>query len=153
VSPRTLTDELVRDAPVLRTDMPVGEAVRQVLDSGLPALPVVGDDGLCGIFGEREFIAALFPKYLGELNYAGFVSHALDDALEKRQTCRAEPVSQHMNTEHVDVDSEYSDVQVAETFLHHRVLIVPVVDDGRVVGVITRSEFFRALAERFLQLG
>ena len=153
MSPRTLTDELVRDAPVLRTDTPVGEAVRQVLDSGLPALPVVGDKGLCGIFGEREFIAALFPKYLGELNYAGFVSHALDDALEKRQACRVEPVSQHMNTEHVDVDSDYSDVQVAETFLHHRVLIIPVVDDGRVVGVITRSEFFRALAERFLQLG
>ena len=153
MSPRTLTDQLVREAPVLRTDAPVGDAVRQVLDSGLPALPVVGDKGLCGIFGEREFIAALFPKYLGELNYAGFVSHALDDALEKRQTCRVEPVSQHMNTEHVDVDADYSDVQVAETFIHHRVLIVPVKSEGQVVGVITRSEFFRALAERFLELG
>lgn len=153
MSPRTLTDQLVREAPVLRTDTPVGDAVRQVLDSGLPALPVVGDKGLCGIFGEREFIAALFPKYLGELNYAGFVSHALDEALEKRQTCRVEPVSQHMNTEHVDVDADYSDVQVAETFLHHRVLIVPVTSEGRVAGVITRSEFFRALAERFLELG
>lgn len=153
MSPRTITDELVREAPVLRAEMPVGEAVRQVLDSGLPALPVVGDEGLCGIFGEREFIAALFPKYLGELDYAGFVSHALDDALEKRQTCRAEPVRQHMNTEHIDVASDYSDVQVAETFLHHRVLIIPVTDGRRVVGVITRSEFFRALAERFLAAG
>ena len=138
---------------MLRADTPVGDAVRQVLDSGLPALPVVGDEGLCGIFGEREFIAALFPKYLGELDYAGFVSHALDKALEKRQTCRAEPVRQHMNTEHIDVDSDYSDIQVAETFLHHRVLIIPVTDGGRVVGVITRSEFFRALAERFLAAG
>ena len=37
-----------------------------------------------------------------------------------------------MNTEHVDVGPDYSDTQVAEIFLHHRVLIVPVVDDGRV---------------------
>jgi CBS domain-containing protein len=153
MSPRRLTDHLVREAPVLGADTPVGEAVRQVLDSGLPALPVAGDDGLCGIFGEREFIAALFPKYLGELNYAGFVSHALDEALEKRQSCRGEPVSQHMNTEHIDVGTDYSDVEVAETFLHHRVLIIPVADDGRVVGVITRSEFFRELGERFLELG
>lgn len=29
-------------------------------------------------------------------------------------------------------------------------LIVPVTDNGQVVGVITRSDFFRALAERFL---
>jgi CBS domain-containing protein len=153
VSPRTITDDLVREAPVLRTDTQVGDAVRQVLDSGLPALPVVGDEGLCGIFGEREFITALFPKYLGELDYAGFVSHALDDALEKRQSCRVEPVSQHMNTEHVDVGADYSDAQVAETFLHHRVLIIPVIENGRVLGVLTRSEFFRALAERFLDAG
>jgi CBS domain-containing protein len=39
---------------------------------------------------------------------------------------------------------------VAETFLHHRVLIVPVRQGGRVVGVITRSDFFAGLAARFL---
>ena len=33
------------------------------------------------------------------------------------------------------------------------VLIVPVVDDGRVTGIITRSDFFRAVAERFLAAG
>ena len=55
-----------------------------------------------------------------------------------------------MNTEHVDVDVAYSDVQVAEIFLHHRVLIVPVTEDGRVRGVITRADFFRWVAERFL---
>ena len=153
MSPRTLSDQLVRDAPLLRAETPVGDAVREVLDSGLPALPVVGEEGLCGIFGEREFITALFPQYLGELSYAGFVSHALDEALEKRQSCRTEPVRQHMNTEHIDVKTDYSDLGVAETFLHHRVLIIPVTDDGRVIGVITRSEFFRALGERFLELG
>ena len=44
-----------------------------------------------------------------------------------------------------------SDVQIVETFLHHRVLVIPVVDSGRVEGVITRAEFFRRLGERFLE--
>ena len=150
MSDRTLSDELVRPAPVLAAADPVGEAVRRVLDSGLPALPVVELGRLVGIFGEREFIAAVFPGYLGQLSYAGFVPHALDEALEKRQGCRTEPVRRHMNTEHIDVSGDYSDAQVAETFLHHRVLIVPVTRDANVLGVITRSDFFRALAERFL---
>ncbi len=34
-------------------------------------------------------------------------------------------------TEHVDVSTDFSDTQVAEIFLHHRVLIVPVTDGGR----------------------
>ena len=152
MSPNRISGPLVREAPLLREDATVEEAVRAIRDSGLPALPVVDGRGrLVGIFGEREFMAALFPGYVGELRFAGFVPKGLDEALQKRATCRAEPVAKHMNTEHVDVPQDASDVQVAETFLHHRVLIVPVRDNGGLKGVITRSDFFRDLAERFLE--
>jgi CBS domain-containing protein len=151
MSPRTFSDPLLREAPLLRADAPVAEAVRAVLDSELPALPVVDErDRLHGIFGEREFMGALFPGYLKELKYAGFVPRSLESALEKRASCRDEPVREYTNTEHIDVGADFSDSQVAEVFLHHRVLIIPVTDERRVVGVITRSDFFRALAERFL---
>ena len=56
-----------------------------------------------------------------------------------------------MYPEHVHVDSNFSDLAVAEIFLHHRVLIVPVTHNGRVVGVITRADFFRSVATRFLE--
>jgi CBS domain-containing protein len=150
LNPRSISDALVREAPVLDADQSVGDAIKTLLDSGLPALPVVDKGRFAGVFGEREFMAALFPGYLGELKHAGFVTHALDAALEKNQACRFEPIRKHMNTEHVDVDADHSDAGVAETFLHHRVLIVPVTDGGEVVGVITRSDFFQALARRFV---
>jgi CBS domain-containing protein len=151
MSPRTVTDPLLREAPVVRASDTVGAATRAVLDSGLPALPVVDDhDRLVGIFGEREFLGAVFPAYLKELKYAGFVKRSLEDALEKRRECRAEAVQAYMNTEHIDVGADFSDSQVAEIFLHHRVLVVPVTDGGKVTGVITRSDFFRSVAERFL---
>jgi CBS-domain-containing membrane protein len=153
MSPRTVSDDLLRDAPVLRSADRVAEAARRLLDCDLPALPVVDDrERLVGLFGEREFMAAVFPGYLKELKYAGFVRRSLEDALEKRSECSREAVEQHMNTEHVDVGGEFSDMQVAEIFLHHRVLIVPVTDEGRVLGIITRAEFFRALARRFLEV-
>ena len=151
MSPRRISNDLVREAPLLRQGDTVAEAVRRIVDSGLPALPVVDDQGrLCGIFGEREFMAALFPGYVGQLGYAGFVPRQLDDAIGKRAACGAEPVGRYMTTEHVEVSQDFSDVEVAETFLHHRVLIVPVTRDRRVTGVITRSDFFRKLTERFL---
>ncbi|HZC14376.1 MAG TPA: CBS domain-containing protein [Thermoleophilaceae bacterium] len=152
MSPQDISAPIVRDTPVLRQDAPVEEAVRDILDSGLPALPVVDERGkFAGIFGEREFMAALFPGYVRELRFAGFVPKGLDEALQKRAACRRETVGTHMNTEHVDVPTDASDVQVAETFLHHRVLIVPVTDRGAVQGVITRSDFFARLAVRFLE--
>jgi CBS domain-containing protein len=151
VSPRSVTGSLVRETPLLSVRDTVGDAVRRLLDTDLPALPVVEVDGrLRGIFGEREFLAALFPGYLGELSYAGFVPRSLEGTLIKRRESREEPVGRHMHTEHVEVPHDFSDAQVAETFMHHRVLIIPVTQDRRVVGVITRADFFHALAERFL---
>ncbi len=148
MSPRAIAELVHREAPLIRHDEQIGTAVQRLLESGLPALPVVDDhERFAGIFGEREFITALFPGYLGALGSAGFIPKSIDVALEKRQKCRFEPVSKYINTEHVDVGPDFSDVELAEIFLHHRVLIIPVVDNGRVTGVITRSAFFRALAE------
>ncbi len=149
MSPRTLSDDTIRQVPLLRSEQSLGDAVGEILDAGLPALPVVSEDGaLVGILGEREFIAAIFPGYIGELKYAGFVRKSVDEVLEQRAGCVAEPVSKHMNTEHIDVGTDHSDAQLAEIFLHHRVLIVPVVEDGGVRGVVTRGDFFAALAAR-----
>lgn len=151
MTPQSLSHDLVRQAPPLRVNDTVEHAIRTLLDTDLPALPAVNPDGkLKGIFGEREFMTALFPGYLGELKYAGFIKHSLDDAIEKRASCAKETVERYLNTDHVDVGPDYSDIQLAETFLHHRVLIIPVVDNRRVIGVITRANYFHRLAERFL---
>jgi CBS-domain-containing membrane protein len=151
-SQRSVTDPLVRDSPILDAADSVETAVRRLLDSELPALPVAeAGERLCGIFGEREFFQALFPAYLDQLGGAGFVTRTLEASLEKRSACGADAVRDRMNTEHVEVGTDFSDAQVAEIFLHHRVLVLPVIDeDRRVTGVITRGDFFRAVTRRFL---
>ena len=152
MTPDQLSRQLVRETPLLQRNETVGAAVEKLQASGLPALPVVDEnDRLVGIFGEREFMGALFPGYFKQLGYAGFVPSTLDDALEKRSACRVEPVIDHLHSEHIDVPSDFSDAQLAETFLHHHVLIVPVIASGKVRGVITRHDFFGRLAERFLE--
>lgn len=150
MSPQTIDDLVLRSPPLLHVGDPIGAAVEKLLETDLPALPVVDEDErYAGVFGEREFVGAIFPAYLKELKHAGFVRRSLDEALEKRESCRVESVGRHMNTEHIDVGPDFSDSEVAEIFLHHRVLVVPIVDAGRVQGLITRHGFFRAVAERF----
>jgi CBS domain-containing protein len=153
MSPRGISELALHRPPVLRTTDTVAEAVQTVLDSGMPALAAVDErERFAGIFGEREFMAALFPGYVQQLRHAAFLSRSLDEALEKREGCRTEEIGKYLTTDHVEVGAEYSDVQVAEIFLHHRVLVVPIVVDGRVEGLLTRRDFFGALAERFLEV-
>jgi CBS domain-containing protein len=153
MSPQRIASSIRREVPLLPDDACVRDAVVGIVKADVPALPVVDRDGkLLGIFGEREFIGALFPGYVAQLGYAGFIPHSLDRALEQRAGCAEEAVSKHMNTDHIDVDEDFSDTGLAEIFLHHRVLIIPIVADGHVTGIITREDFFRALSRRLLEL-
>lgn len=141
---------ILSHVPALPADQPLQDAVEVLRHAAVPALPVVDADGrLSGIFGEREFIEAIFPGYLKELKYAGFVPHSLDVAIERRSGCLVRPVSEFANREPIAVRDGFSDAELAETFLHHRVLIVPVVDDRRhVIGIVTRSTFFEIVSSR-----
>ena len=148
----SLTQRLVKPAPVLPGDEPVGSAVRKLLDSGLPALPAVdARQRFIGVFGEREFLSALFPRYVSELRSAAFMPAEFDESIEERSASYQQPVSAFItSTSHVQLTARASDLQVAERFLHHRGLVLPVIDNGAIVGVITRRDFFAALAEEFL---
>lgn len=150
--PDSIVKRALREVEPLRVADTVAAAAQRVIGSGLPALPVVDEDGrFAGVFGEREFIQALFPGYVGTLASARMVPSNLDETLERRLECRNEAIATHLTTDHVLLDDESSDTAVAETFLHHRVLIVPFAGEGGVHAVVTRADFFRALAAHFLE--
>jgi CBS domain-containing protein len=152
--PRKVTKTTIREVEPLPHDLPVGTAARRVVEADLPALPAVDGDGkYAGIFGEREFLAALFPGYVGTLASARMISRDIDEVIDRRLECRNEPISKYLTTDHVLVDDDYSDTEIAEIFLHHRVLIVPIAAEGRVHAVVTRSDFFRVLVEKLNEPG
>jgi CBS domain-containing protein len=151
MSPDELAKVITREVPLLEADETVGEAVAKIIEAGVSALPVVDAKGrLYGVFGEREFIGAMFPGYLRELRSAAFVPQSIDEAIKMRLKCGEDPVSKYATTEKVAAGPGHSDAQLAETFLHHRVRIIPIVDaDQQVLGIVTRWDFFRVLGERF----
>jgi predicted transcriptional regulator len=147
--PDSIVQETMREVTPLSVDEHVGAAATKVIESGFPGLPVIDEDGkYAGIFGEREFMAALFPGYVAELASSAMIKRSIDETIERRESCREESIRRYLTTDHVLVEDDFSDTQVVELFLHHRVLIVPIATDGRVHALVTRNEVFKALAWR-----
>jgi len=152
--PDSIVQSVIREIEPLSADERIGRAARRVLDSGLPGLPAVESDGrFAGIFGEREFMAALFPGYVGELSSGAMIKRSIDDAIERRESCREEAIRGYLTTDHVMVDDDHSDTQLAEIFLHHRVLVVPIATAGKVHAVVTRADYFGELVSKFEAAG
>jgi CBS domain-containing protein len=146
----SIVRQTLREIDPLGVDEPIGPAARRVIEAGLPALPAVERDGsFAGIFGEREFMQALFPGYVGELASAAMVSRSVDEAIERRADCAEQPIRRWLTTDRVLAEDDSSDTHLAELFIHHRVPIVPVASAGRVHAVVARSDFFAELVARF----
>src|SRR5687767_519031 len=97
--PDSITNKSLREITPLGADDPVGVATRRLLDEDLPALPAVEADGkFAGIFGEREFMTALFPGYMNALSSASMITRTIDEAIERRTGCAAEPIRKYLTT-------------------------------------------------------
>lgn len=152
--PDTIAKQVLQDAEPLDADELIGTAVRKIIDAGLPGLPAVETDGsYAGVFGAHEFVSAFFPAYLDDLRGARMISRSVDEAIARRSDCVTEPIRGFLNTDHVLVEGDYSDTQLAELFLHHRVEIIPIRTDGRIGAVVPLGDFFHALGTRLLSSG
>jgi CBS domain-containing protein len=121
------------------------DAVEVIAAEPVSALAVLDADGkVVGVVGSDALLEGLFPRYLAELRHTAFVKD--DRALLERRAREAgeDPVGKHMAPP-VVVERGSSATHVAELFLHHDRDALPVVEDGRFVGMLGRAEFCRAI--------
>ena len=109
----------------VRPDASIEEAIELLLKDRISGLPVIDDDDhLVGVITEFALLAVAYDRRV------------------KNHT-----VSQHMTRELITVEVDDPISRVADLCIVHRVRRVPVMDHGRLVGVIARRDVLRALVE------
>ena len=115
-------------APFLRVGTTLGDVVAGLHKHGVMGLPVLGaNDEVVGFVSEQDCIHAM---------------------LVSSYHCEGAPtVDDVMHAEVLSVSPEQSIVDIAQTMGKDRPKIYPVVDDGQLVGLVTRSAILHALWE------
>ncbi|WGH78562.1 CBS domain-containing protein [Jannaschia ovalis] len=116
-----------RDIPTLSPETPIRRAVAVLVDARAAAAPVLGEDGhLVGILTQKDcFRPALHASY------------------HREWTGR---VADHMSQNVIAVDSEDEVIRVAEMFMEHPHRVFPVLEGGRVAGLLHRADVLALLA-------
>ena len=147
--PDSIVKETLREIEPLQRDDPVGHAAAASSRRTSRRCPwSTATAASSGSSASASSWRRCFPPTSGRSPRRAMVSRSIDDTIERRESCRDEPIRDHLTTDHVLVEDDYSDIQLAELFLHHRVLIIPIATAGRVHAVVTRNDFFRALAAK-----
>ncbi len=142
-------DIMSTPAVTISSSASIGEAVELMLARGFSGLPVCLPDGsLIGMITEGDFLRRgeleTEKKRSRWLEFLVSAGKAADEYVHSHGRKVEEIMSTHVWS--TRPDAELNDI-VSE-MIDRRIKRVPVVDDGRIVGIVSRSDLLRALAAR-----
>ncbi|CAG7857774.1 hypothetical protein MCAMS1_02727 [biofilm metagenome] len=125
----SVADYMTRRLVTHTKDDNVINAIKKMLDHKITCAPVLGEDGhLIGMFSEKDGMRV-------------FLESVYDQGVSGK-------VGDFMTTEVVSVEAQSSIVDLAEKFQSSPIRSFPVYDQGKLVGIISRTDVLRALANQ-----
>jgi CBS domain-containing protein len=119
-------DIMTKQVICIRKDTPIFEAIKLMVKNNITGVPVVEDDmSLVGILSEQD-VLRLF--------------HTYDD--EKDRT-----VNDFMTQPAINFEQDEFLLDICYCLRDNSIRRVPVTSDGKVVGVISRSDFLQCILE------
>jgi CBS domain-containing protein len=121
---------MTQDLVTIHPDATIREATDLLIEKQISGLPVIDDaNRLVGVITEFALLAMVYD--------------------EKVQN---QPVSRHMTREVITVDVDDPISRIADLCIVHRVRRLPVMQDGKLVGLIARRDVLRAMHASTSQL-
>jgi CBS domain-containing protein len=139
-----------------RPDNTVREAAKLLKDNSISGAPVLDGDELVGIISEADLLKLLIVPEQGELWLPSpfeVIEVPIRELLGWEETKRMlsdvglTKVEEIMTPEVHTISSEASVEEASEHMIRHKINRLPVIENSRVVGIITRGDIIEGLAK------
>jgi CBS domain-containing protein len=144
---RMTVDAAMTPHPVcIRRDAAMHEAAEIVAFSQATELMVVDDDGrFVGVLSALDILKAAMPDVDEITAEGGTVEAAMNLFVSRGRTLAAAPIEPVILTEPITVKPDDHLGVAVTVMIDQRIRLLPVVDDGRLVGTISRGDACRAV--------
>jgi CBS domain-containing protein len=148
---QTAREIMTPDPITVSPDLPVTDAAHLMVEKRVGALPVLDADGaLAGLVTEGDLIMqdakVHFPTYLHLLGGFVFYPGSTDRFESALRKAVGATVADVMTTDPLTVAPDATVEDVATLLVEREVSRVPVMDAGRLIGIISKSDIVRAIA-------
>lgn len=121
----TVREIMTENVTTISSDCSVQDAIELMLQRGVSGLPVLDKQGeLAGIVTEYALLAIAYDH-----DVAG------------------DTVAEHMTTDVLTINADQSLSQAADLCIAHRIRRAPVMENGKLVGLVSRRDVLKSLYE------
>jgi CBS domain-containing protein len=130
----------------IRADASMFEAAEAVSLSGVSDLMVVDSTGaFTGVLSEGDILRAALPDLDEILAAGGSLEGAFDRFVQKGRDLSTLPIMPFVIGDALAVDPDDHVAEAAVVFVERNIRLLPVVRDGRLLGVISRADVCNAV--------
>jgi CBS domain-containing protein len=134
-------DLMSRDVLTVTPETPLKDAAALLARKGISGVPVVDEAGsVVGVFSEADILA----KASAETPRGGLLAWLLEPSLDLHDKIAATTVDEAMSAPAVTIRPDRHVHEAASLMIEESVNRLPVVDDGTLVGIVTRADIVRA---------
>ena len=140
----------------LTPDMPVREATELLAEKDVSGAPVLEGDNIVGVFSEADVLRSLkttkknlrlvFPS-ISSIGIAFQEELVQRELLEAYEEVGSKPVSEVMSGEIHTIDADSTVKAAVMVMVMNDVNRLPVLSEGRLVGIVTRGDVIKGLAD------
>ena len=142
-------DIMLKDVPTLNAEMRLSEAVYKLVESGFSGLPVTDESGeVLGIVTEADALSFLEFMDVPHLDDFSELASETDrrNFLKRKVRARSGKLVTHiMNQTPVICTPDTTVDELAEIMIVKAVRLLPVVEGGKLAGIVTRRELLKLL--------
>ena len=146
-------DVMVHDVATVSPEDDIADVIKLLAEHDISALPVVdGDDRVIGVVSEADLIhreeistGKHRPWWLEALTPASTLANEFAKSHGRR-------VSELMSTDVVSASEDTPLGQIATLLEKHRIKRIPILRDGRLIGIVSRANLIQALASSLPQV-
>ncbi|MGR3179253.1 MAG: CBS domain-containing protein [Candidatus Anammoxibacter sp.] len=140
-------DVMKKDIHSVKRDTTIMEIVKILCINRISGIPIVDDENhIIGIISEKDVLRAMYPS---QAEYYEDPSCRNFDEIEQRYAnIISMNVEQIMNRNTITTSPDEPLLKASSTMLVRKIRRLPVLDNGKLVGIITQSDIHQAIFQK-----
>jgi len=143
---------MIKKVITIPKEATVEEAAKILVKNNISGAPVVDKKGkMVGIISEKDLFEALYPglrDILRDIKLL-FSKEKIKNRIQKK---RKLPIINFMKEKVITVDPETPVIKVGSIMLTEKIHRIPVVQHGKIVGIVSRRDIFRKILKNDLEI-